>query len=137
MMRTHRIDMVVAAMLLGLLATGCALPTALPADFSQVAQGMTKMVVDQGILSEFQSGIDGNIQNPGLESYTRITLAAGVRLVGVNGEVDLNTAGLGTQKPAGMRETLIEQLDKPISDEQRTAILAILGWNRIPAPDES
>ena len=112
---------------------GCTGINAFPRELTQVAEGMTKMVQDQGVLDRFESGLAGNLQNPGLESYVRVTFATGVHLVGMNGEVDLTTAGAGTMLPAGLREALIAQLDAPISDEQRAAILAILGWNR-PAP---
>ncbi len=117
---------------LALVATtfGCNLPTGLPKEFAQVADTMAGLVRDQGVLDKFTSNIDGNIQNPGLETYVSIRTTAGVRIVGVNGEVDLAVDGTGTQLPRGVRESLIVMLGQPISDEQRKSILAILGWNR-------
>ncbi len=111
-------------------ATGCNLPTGLPKEFAEVADAMTAMVTDQGVLNQFTSGIDGHIQNPGLETYLSVRTTAGVRIVGVNGEVDLQAEGGGTQLPKGAREALIAQLSGTLSDDQRAAILTILGWNR-------
>jgi len=108
---------------------GC-LPSAMPKEFAQVAEQMVSQVRDQGVLDDFKSNLDANVQNPGLESYVKIVTAMGIRLVGVNGEVDLATRGAGTKLPRGLRESLISQLDGPISDEQRNGILQILGWNR-------
>ena len=109
---------------------GCNLPTGLPKEFAQVADVMAGLVRDQGVLDNFTSNIDGNIQNPGLETYVSIRTTAGVRIVGVNGEVDLGVEGTGTQLPRGVRDSLITMLGQPIGDEQRAAILEILGWNR-------
>ena len=106
---------------------------AFPGELGAVVQGMTAIVKDQGVLDKFASNVQGNIQNPGMESYIRVTTAAGVRLIGVNGELDLTTEGTGTQLPAGVREALIDSL-KNASDEQRAAIFTALGWNRVESP---
>lgn len=116
------------------LLPGCVTPYAMPREFAAVATAMVEQVKDQGVLDKFSSALDANVQNPGLETYIKVTTATGVRLVGVNGEVDLMTAGTGTQLPAGLRQSLIDQLDGPLSDSQRSAILTVLGWNRVESP---
>lgn len=118
---------------------GCVTPYAMPKEFAAVATAMVEQVKDQGVLDKFASQLDANVQNPGLETYIKVDTATGVRLVGVNGEVDLATSGTGTQLPKGVRESLIGQLGGPLSDAQREAVLTILGWNRVesahnPAP---
>ena len=123
-------------MLLSAFTGACTGINAFPRELTNVADGMVQMVADQGVLDAFQSNLEGNIQDPGVESYVKVTFATGVNLTGLNGEMDLVTGGAGTQLPKGLRDSLIEQLNGPISDEQRTAILEILGWNRTaPNPD--
>jgi hypothetical protein len=101
-----------------------------PDELTQLVQVTAEQIADQGVIDQFATDIKGNVQDPGVESYVSIKLAAGVRMVGVNGDIDVTTGGTGTVLPAGTRETLIKQLDGPLSDDQRTAILEILGWNR-------
>lgn len=110
-------------------AAGCATP-GFSSEFGRVAAVIAQKVADEGILEKFTSNMDGHVQDPGLESYFTVTTAAGVRMRGFNGNIDLMTSGTATNLPSGVRESLIEQLDGPISDEQRENILAILGWNR-------
>ena len=86
-----------AGLLLVMVVSGCNLPTGLPKEFAQVADKLVSMVEDQGGLDDFTSNIDGHIQNPGLETYVAVKTTLGVRIVGVNGEVDLQAAGTGTQ----------------------------------------
>lgn len=111
-------------------ATGCQGPRALPREYADGLAIVTKKIADQGMLDRWVSEASANVDNPGLESYVRVETAVGVRIAGMNGELDLDAGGLGTQMPPGMREALIEQLGQPISDAQRDAILQILGWNR-------
>jgi hypothetical protein len=96
------------------------------------AETLNKKIQDEGILNEFMLDIDGHVQDPGLESYVSATFAAGVRMKGVNGNVVARGHGDSTRLPPGMRDVLIKQLDGPVSDEQRAAILIMLGWNRTP-----
>ena len=91
-------------------------------------------IADEGTLQSFTSNLDGHVQDPGIESYVEIRAAAGVRAVGANGNITAAAHGDSTRLPAGMRDALIEQLKQPISDEQRAAILEILGWNRTQTP---
>lgn len=123
----------------GCLVTGCRSPNALPREYAAGLMMVTAKVADQGVLDDWTSDAMANLQNPGLETYVTTTVAAGVRIVGMNGRFDLGAGGDGTQLPPGMREELMDQLGQPISDAQREAILTILGWNRTtteisPAP---
>jgi hypothetical protein len=125
----------ILAVLFGALG-GCgpsSLPAAMPAEFYGVVDKIAVMVEDQGVLDEFVSDVDGHVQNPGIATYVTVTVEGGVRLVGVNGNVVLETFGTGSQLPSGVRAELIKQLSGPLSDERRAAILAILGWNRVPS----
>jgi hypothetical protein len=85
------------------------------------------------VLREWATSVDGHVIDPGLETFARVELTTGIRMAGVTGSVNATANGDATRLPAGMRESLINQLDGPISDAQRTAILTILGWNRTPA----
>lgn len=106
-----------------------------PDELTALVKVTAQQIADQGVIDQFTTDIKGNVQDPGVESYVSIKLAAGVRMVGVNGDIDVSTGGSGTVLPAGTREVLIKQLDGPLSDEQRAAILEILGWNRrAPSP---
>ena len=126
----------ILAAILTFFGIGCvpsSLPAAMPAEFYGVVDKIAVMVEEQGVLDEFVSDIDGHVQDPGLETYVQVTVAGGVRLVGVNGNVVLEAFGTGTQLPSGVRAELIKQLSGPLSDEHRTALLEILGWNRVPS----
>jgi len=124
------------ALVIGLLAVsgclgGCGLPSGFPKELSQVTQMIVQKVSDEGTLEKWASNIEGNVFNPGVEAY--VCVSSGVRLAGVHGEIDLSAGGDSTRLPAGVREALIAQLNGPLSDAQRAAILSILGWNRQPA----
>ena len=116
---------------------GCLQPTAFPKELSQLIARTGEMISDQGVLDTFKTDLDGHVQDPGVETYVEIRVAAGGRLVGVNGNLDVNAGGGATHLPSGLRESLIGQLDGPIGDEQRLAILSILGWNRTAPPEAS
>lgn len=117
----------------GCLTGGCKLPgSRLEMALADAADQLGKKVADEGVLEKFLLDADGHVQDPGLESYVQVTMAAGVRAKGINGNIVARASGDSTRLPAGMRETLVKQLDGPLSDEQRAAILQILGWNRTP-----
>lgn len=110
---------------------GCQLPgSKLEAAMSEAGQKIAQKIEDEGLLKDWLVNGDLHVNNPGLESYVAVTVAAGVRAVGVNGNIVAAVNGDATRLPADMRASLIKQLDGPISDAQRTAILEILGWNR-------
>lgn len=113
------------------LFVGCA-PSLSTSDFQPILEGAVEIIRDQGVLDEFTQNANGSFINPGLEAFMVLEARSGVRLVGAEGELAIMTSGTGTQLPAGLRESLIEQLSQPIGDAQRTAILEILGWNRTP-----
>lgn len=115
-------------------ACGCQLPgSKLEAALAQSAETLAKKIQDEGVLQAWMLDADGHVQDPGLESYVSATFAAGVRAKGVNGNIVARGNGDSTRLPAGVRESLIKQLDGPISDLQREAIMIMLGWNRTPA----
>ena len=119
----------VLGLILAVLAIGCA-PNALPKEFVAFASVMAEQIKDQGILDEWAQRWAAEGVEPGFEFYTGIEFVGGARLPGVAGRAVIEASGDGTQLPANTREALIQQLDQPISDDQRSAILKILGWNR-------
>lgn len=112
--------------------TGCA-PQLSTREFAPIIKQMAEMINEQGVLDQFTSSAEGSFINPGLEAYMVLEAKGGVRLQGAEGELMLATSGTGTQLPSGLKQSLIDQLSQPIGDDQRNAILQILGWNRTPA----
>ncbi len=114
------------------LVSGCAAPMGLPKEFGAAATVLTAMVADQGLLDDFIGNIRGHVNEPGMAVFTTIEVTSGVKIVGVDGDVNLQASGVGTQLPAALRESLIARLDQPnLTDAQRAAILDMLGW-RVP-----
>ncbi len=117
-----------------LFVSGCGAPMGFPKELGDAVQVITEMVRDQGLLDQFTSSIDGHVNDPGIEVFVDITVASGVRMIGVDGNVSLDASGIGTQLPTEVRSHLIRKLDEPnLSDEQRAAILDLLGWNVPPS----
>lgn len=115
-----------------LLGFGCGPPMGLPKEFGAAAGVLTGMVADQGLLDEFIGNIRGHVNEPGMAVFATIEFTSGVKIVGVDGDVSLQGSGVGTQLPAALRESLIARLDQPnLTEDQRAAILDLLGW-RVP-----
>jgi len=110
---------------------GCQLPNAFPRELAEATKMIVQKVADEGTLEKWASNVEGDVFNPGVEAY--VCVSSGVRLVGVQGEIDLTAGGDSTRLPSGVRDALIAQLSGPLGDQQRMAILEILGWNRTPA----
>lgn len=128
----HAVRMSAAVLAVAVVA-GCRSPNGLPKEYAAGLAMVTQKIADQGVLNDWASDATANLHDPGMESYVRVETAVGVRIAGMDGRFDLGTQGGGTQLPPGVRESLIQQLDGPISDQQRAAILSILGWNRTQA----
>lgn len=134
----NRILALLVAFIVGLFGvfglTGCASlqPAAFPKEMTAALEGAVQQVADQGVLDEFITNMRGHVLEPGIESYTQIRIAAGVKIVGVDGDMVFETSGTGTQLPAEYRQTLLDMLDNPdLTPEQREGIFTILGWNRV------
>ena len=112
---------------------GCVSPNGFPKEMSYALTKAVDKVADQGMLDTWKTNLRGHINDPGVESYATVTIAAGVRLTGVDGDMNFDSGGGATKLPPGVREELIKQLDGPLSDEQRANILGLLGWNRTAA----
>ena len=110
--------------------TGGAEMSALPGEYGNVAGVIADLIKDQGILKDFDGDGRVDVMDPGFAFYVKTEV--GGRLVGTNADLEFGVEGTGSRLPAGLRESLIGQLNGPISDEQRSAILEILGWNRQP-----
>lgn len=120
------------AMISGCLS-GCLAPAGFPRELGQVVEKMTEMVAEQGVLDNFTSQIEGDIFNPGLESY--MIIGAGVRLRGVQGSVDVGTEGTGTQLPAGALEQMWSTLQDPnVPQAAKDKIWEAINWNRDESP---
>lgn len=113
------------------LGTGCAAFKGMEA-IGTMGDRIGEMIVDQGVLDQFATRMEGNFFNPGMETY--VCISTGLRLVGAHGEIDASAHGTGTQLPTGIRKALIEQLNAARSPDEREALLTILGWNRIESP---
>lgn len=117
--------------LLGCPLLGCQSPNLMSKENVGIINMISDVVKDQGVLTTFASNLDVNVQNPGVEAYTKIELSTGIRIAGTNGEMDLSTEGTGTILPTGTRKALIDLLAMPGLDPVlRDQILDMLGWNR-------
>ena len=108
--------------------TGGSEISGLPGEYGKIAMVLANIVKDQGVLKDFDGSGRIDIMDPGFAFYTKTEF--GGRIVGTNADLELNMDGTGTTLPAGVRDALITQLNGPLSDAQRNAILEILGWNR-------
>lgn len=105
---------------------GCSGMNAFPRELSNVAGIVGNMVADQGLMEEFTGNIRGHVNEPGLQSYVSLTVAAGVKMTGVDGDIGLEAQGVGTQLPKDVREALIQTMMGPVSDADRAAIMQLL-----------
>ncbi|MCG8406738.1 MAG: hypothetical protein MI923_16200 [Phycisphaerales bacterium] len=98
-------------------------------------------VADQGILDDWVVDGYGNIQDPGVEGYVTLTVAAGAKMRGINGRLEAGAGGRGTQLPKGMREAALKGISEldgrtdPEANALRERYLDLLGWNRTGAPN--
>ena len=105
----------------------------LEAALGQAAEQIAVKIQDEGVLDKFLLDADGHVQDPGLESYVQVTIAAGVHAKGINGNIVARASGDSTRLPAGVREAMLKELDNPnTSDARKDAIYVLLGWNRTP-----
>lgn len=111
---------------------GCGPPMGFPKELGAAATVLTNMVAEQGLMDDFIGKVRGHVNEPGMELYVEIRAASGVRVVGVDGDVNLSASGVGTQLQKEVRDSLIKKLDEPnLTDTQRAAIIDLLGW-RVP-----
>lgn len=118
-------------------AVGCA-ATALPKGAANALAMVVQKVADQGMLDKWVSESSAHVINPGVQTSVSVTTSATVRLVGMDGQLDFDAGGGGTNLAPALREALITQLDGPLSDEQRSAIIRMLwgaGGTSPPVPD--
>ena len=119
--------------------TGCQNPmTAFTAEFSQIAQMIADKVDEQGLLEEWSSNLDANVQNPGVGAGVDIRIMGFVRLIRTNGEIDMSTEGTGASKLAPIeRDAILEILMRPgLSLEQQLIMMDQLGIPRAMPPGE-
>ena len=97
----------------------------------QAAEQLNQKIADEGVLDKFLLDADGHVQDPGLESYIQVTIGAGVRAKGINGNIVAQASGDSTRLPAGVREAMLKELDSPnTSNDRKNATYILLGWNR-------
>lgn len=121
---------------------GCGQPYAAPKEFSNVAQTMVGIAGDQMVADLIKSKLSGNIHDPGMEGYVNVRVSAGGRVVGVDGDIDLDVDGTGTQLPANVRKLYIERLaaltglNNPTEAQQEEirGLMSALEWNRTESP---
>lgn len=99
----HRV--IGAVVLIGLsnCIAGCQTAPAPAQWFGSETGAAVKAVVDkfaeQGTIDRLVANVDGHVQNPGMEGYVNVRTSVGVRVVGANGNVDINTTGSGPMDP--------------------------------------
>ena len=120
--------------------TGCQNPmTAFTAEFSKIGEMIAEKVAEEGLLEEWASNLDANVQNPGVGAGVEVRVMAFVRLIGTNGEIDLTTKGMGAAKLAPIeRDALLQILMRPgMSLEQQLLIMDQLGIPRATPPGDT
>ena len=111
---------------------GCQLPgSQLEKSLAQAAEQLNQKISKEGVLQDWMVNADGHVQDPGLETYVTIKIAAGVHAVGVNGNIVARGKGDASRISGEFRDELLRELTEPnLPDARRTAIFEILGWNR-------
>ena len=132
MKRSWMIALVMAG---GCLGTGCISKsiTGMTDPMGKLADTLANKISDEGVLKEWMAQAGANFNNPKAVAFVRVEVASGIGMEGVDGSIEAKGGGDSTRLPAGVRDELIQQLNGPLSDAQRAAILEILGWNRTPA----
>ncbi len=118
--------------LLGLLCVGCLQGCAMfkpPAMFPDEGGKITAMILEKigkdGTLEKWAANANVHAVNPGMEGYATITFASGVRLSGIDGEVNAESAGGGL--PPKVVETMTAVLNDPNATKaQKDATLKAL-----------
>lgn len=62
-------------------------------------QAVVDKFAEQGTIDRIVAGVRGNVQNPGMEGYVNVRTSVGVRVVGANGSVQIDTTGSGPMDP--------------------------------------
>ena len=113
---------------------GCQMPGEnLVGVLKDTGQALVTQIGAEGVLDKYTFDANAHMNNPGVEAESCICAKSALRMIGVDGDMATAASGTGTQLPTGLSQALIDQLSQPISDEQRAAILEILGWNRVPS----
>lgn len=125
---------VLALALNGCLVTGCVTKsiTGMTDPMGNIANTLASKIADEGVLKDWMASANANFNNPKAVAFVRVEVASGIGMEGVDGSIAGEGSGDSTRLPAGLREQLIAQLNGPLSDQQRAAILTMLGWNRTP-----
>lgn len=90
---------------------GCAqLPSGLPQELRPIAELVPDLIQQQGVLSDFTANARGHGLEPGMEAYTAVEVTAGVRLSGVDLDIEGRTQGEGVANASdAVRQFVIEQ----------------------------
>lgn len=75
---------------------GCnTVPTAMPREFATAAEQIATGITDQGILQKYTANLQGQVIEPGMETYAGVLYLAGAKLKGFSGQVGLAGEGVG------------------------------------------
>ena len=127
----------IMALLMALLGgglLGCSLfqPTGFPAEMTAALTVATEKIAEQGVLDKFTTNLRGHVKDPGIESYALVRVSGGVRIVGTDGDMIMETSGVGTMLPPETLLRIKETLQDPnIPQEVKDQMWQMLIWNRL------
>lgn len=105
---------------------GCnTVPTAFPQEFAVAAKQLSTSVADQAVWSDIVAGLDGQVIEPGIETYAGVLYVAGAKLPGTSGQINLASkgAGNGQLSPEARQAILALANQYNVSPEQVVAII--------------
>lgn len=131
---------IVAALglLVGSCVVGCSWqPGGFPQEMTDALKVATEKVAEQGVLDKFTTNLRGHVKDPGIESYALVRVSGGVRIVGTDGDMIMETSGVGTMLPPGTLARIKETLQDPnIPQEVKDKMWNLLIWNRVQVEDD-
>ena len=118
-----------------LLCVGCLQGCAMfktPAMFPDEGGKITAMILEKigkdGTLEKWAASANVHAVNPGMEGYAKIEFSSGVRIVGVDGEVNADSSGSGL--PPDVVKSMTEVLNDPNATKaQKDATVKALSAN--------
>jgi hypothetical protein len=118
-------------------ASGCnSTITALPAEYTETLRDTSKSINAQAIWDTMKGEIEAHAHNPGMEAYIGIEYTSGIRIAGLNAELELGATGHGTGEiPEEYRRVLLERYQRDGRTAFEQWMLKWLEGEKEPAPD--
>jgi len=99
----HRIVGSLVFLAMGNCIAGCMTPPSpanwLGSETGAAVQAVVEKFAEQGTIDRMVAGVRGNVHDPGMEAYVNIRTSVGVRVVGADGSVQIDTTGSGPMDP--------------------------------------